>query len=222
MTVLRAILFRLSYQLRGHRWNGWPLDYWLTFALVLVVGLAWLDIVPGQRVTIYGVGVVLLVLWGLLLWAKFNQYVIFLAEVLPSSPGPVTLMNPTDKLQLRATGTFEVEGEEKTFTDLLAYYRTFGTREHAVMAIVPPSRFLLLGTRSAQEVGMWYIFFRPHTIIDLRPGTLHFGLRARPALRVARQGDKGQKIVYLSFDDHSARQQVWADLERDAPGGLAA
>ena len=217
MATARGILFRLCYQLRSHRWNGWPLDLWLSLALVLVAGLASLGLVPGRRATIYGMAAALLLLRGLVVWARRSQYVVFLAEDLPASPGPAAPLLPTDRVELRATGGFEVEGKEQQFSDLQAYFRTFATREHAVMAIVPPSRFLLLGTRPEEEVGMWYIFFQPQQILALDPGTLCFGPGARSALRVAYQEEEKQRTVYLSFDDHTNRQRIWAGLEGSAP-----
>jgi hypothetical protein len=217
MTSARAVLFRICHQLRSHRWNGWPLDLWLSFALVLIAGLASLGIVPGQRATIYGMAAGLLILWALVLWAQGRSFVLFQAEDFPTSPGPAAPLQPTDRIELRATGSFEVEGKRHRFSELLAYFRTFATREHAVMAIVPPSRFLLIGTRPEQEVGMWYIFFRPRQILELAPGTLRYGLQASPALRVAFQVEDGQDTVYLSFGDHATRQRVWADLHKDAP-----
>lgn len=217
MAVIRGVLFRLCYQARGHRWNGWPVDYWLSFVLVLIAGLASLGAVPGDRATIYTVAAVVLVLWGLLLWAKRNQYVEFVPQETPEHAGPAAPLIPADKIEVRATGTFEVEGKEHQFCDLPAHYRTFATREHAVMAIVPPSRFLALGKRPEGEVGMWYIFFQPQQILDLSPGSLGHGLETRPALRVTYE-EEAPKIVYLSFDDDTDRQRVWADLERSVPG----
>ncbi len=222
MLTLRRTLFRLSYQLSSHRWNGWPLDYWLSFALVLVAGLASLRVVPGARATIYAVVGVFLGLCVLAFWARRNHYVIFSAEDSPACPGPVAPLRPSDRIELRATGRFEVEGKEHHFSELMACFRTFATREHVVMAIVPPSRFLLLGTRPESEVGMWYIFFRPEQVLDLTLGTLRFGRRPRPALRAVCQAEKGQETVYLSFDDHAERQRVWADLQRHAALGKQA
>ena len=222
MLTLRRTLFRLSYQLSNHRCNGWPLDYWLSFALVLVAGLASLRVVPGARATIYAVVGVFLGLCVLAFWARRNHYVIFSAEDSPACPGPVAPLRPSDRIELRATGRFEVEGKEHHFSERMACFRTFATREHVVMAIVPPSRFLLLGTRPESEVGMWYIFFRPEQVLDLTLGTLRFGRRPRPALRAVCQAEKGQETVYLSFDDHAERQRVWADLQRHAALGKQA
>lgn len=213
---IRGILFKLCYQLRGHRWNGWPLDYWLSFILILVAGLASLGVIPGHSATTCAAVAGCLVLWGVLFWARRNQYVVFLAEHSPGNPGAAVPLRPNDKIKLRATGRFEVEGKEHAFTELLAYVRTFATREHAAMAIVPPSRFLLLGAWPQREVGMWYIFFRPDQILSLTPGTLYFGRHPRLALRVVYRQEEKQRTVYLSFDTPADRRRVWADLQKDA------
>jgi hypothetical protein len=235
MASLRGILFRFAYQLQSHRWNGWRLTYWLTFALVLVAGLASLDVVRGGNGVVIGAAVALMLLWGLVLWASRSRYVSFSSYRLSSSsrssgsirgsadevranPGLAAPLHPSDRIEVRATGSFEVEGKKNHFSDLQAYFRTFATREHAVMAIVPPSRFLLLGTRPRKEVGMWYIFIRPQQILEMEPGKLRFGLRERAALSVVYQEEGDRKTVYLSFDDHSQRQRVWANLESDAAG----
>jgi len=218
MATVRAILFRLAYQLQSHRWNGWRLSSWLSFALVLLAGLASLDVVRGGRATVYGAAAVFLILWGVIIWASRNRYVLFRAEDNRAKPGLAAPLTPADRIEVRATGSFEVEGKKSQFSDLQAYFRTFATREHAVMAIVPPSRFLFLGSRPREEIGMWYIFIHDRQIIDMAPGKLRFGLRERPALRVVYREEAGAKIAYLSFDDHSHRQRVWAGLDRDAAG----
>ena len=83
---------------------------------------------------------------------------------------------------MRATGYFEVEGKVHFFAHILAYWRTFATREHAIMAIVPASNFLWFGSVPDTDVGMWYIFFRPEVIREVCGGELYFGDRSSPAL----------------------------------------
>jgi len=144
-----------------------------------------------------------------------------------------------DRLMLlRATGQFEVEGKEQDFTELQAYFRTFATREHAVMAIVPPSQLLLFANWPDHEIGMWYIFFKNTDLRRIEPGKLYFGSRPRPALRLSleqevlpetspldvwggyRSGQpkikKVKRTIYLSFDTAEERQRVLADLMADA------
>lgn len=217
MIGVRRFLFRLCYQLRGHRWNGWPLDYWLALLLVLLAGLASLDVIPGGPAVIYIVAGLLVLLWAAMFWARRHRHIVFVPEDDLAIPGAAAPLQPTDKIEVRATGRFEVEGKEQTFSEILAYFRTFGTREHAVMAIVPPSRFLLLGTWPEEDVGMWYIFFQPKHIASLEPGTLLFTGEPRPALRIVYNLGDAQETVYLSFHDRASRQRIWADLRRDAP-----
>jgi hypothetical protein len=215
VNTLRRRLFWMSYQLRGHRWSGWRLDVWLSVALILVAGLAWLGWAPGGLAVVIAMAVVLLILWAAMLWAQRHQFVTFLPQQLPASPGPTAPLMPIDKVEGRATGQFEVEGKVQRFSEIRSYYRTFATGEHAVMAIVPPSRFLLLGTWPKCDVGMWYIFFRPEQVLELRAGLLHFDGAPRPALRVAYQASDRREAAYLSFDDHATRQRVWADIQKD-------
>lgn len=161
----------------------------------------------------------------LMRWAGRRMYVHFEPQLHLAHPAPACL-DPTDKVLVHATGEFAVEGKVHLFADLLAYWRTFATREHAVMAIVHRSRFLLLGQAPSQDLGMWYIFFTPETVESLAPGVIRFGRSRRPALRVAYRhapaspsGRKPPKpltrVVYLAFEDGSARQAVWADMRSD-------
>ena len=129
-------------------------------------------------------------------------------------------------MKLWATGRFEVEGKTAFFAGLLAYWRTFTSREHAVMAIVHSTRFLLLARRPDEQVGMWYMFLPPETIAEMAPGQLAFGAASGPALRIIYryvpatwQGKKPPRsfdeTVYLAFEDEEARLRVWADLLAD-------
>jgi hypothetical protein len=123
-----------------------------------------------------------------------------------------------NKLELHATGFFEVSGMRRYWVETPAQYMTFETREHCVMTRIPHSRLLLLGQSSRQEVGWWYIFFQPGMIKAIHSGCLHFGLHPRRALRleIAMPDEKGSEILYLSFDDDTSRSLVLDDLQHDA------
>jgi hypothetical protein len=125
---------------------------------------------------------------------------------------------PMNKLELYATGFFEVSGMRRYWVETPAQYMTFETREHCVMTRIPHSRLLLLGQSSQQEVGWWYTFFQPGMIKAIRSGCLHFGLHPRRALRleIAMPDEKGGEILYLSFDDDTSRSLVLDDLQHDA------
>ena len=122
-----------------------------------------------------------------------------------------------------------MQGRERFFADLTAYWRTYASREHAVLAIQHPSRFLLLGHSRDEDAGMWYAFIPPAAIAEVTPGQLRYGRQVSPGLRVvyrrqppARDGKRPPKAVvatiYLAFEDEATRVRVWADLVADNSG----
>jgi hypothetical protein len=150
------------------------------------------------------------------------MYVIFEPQSGQTSPVPRRL-DPADKVLMHSTGQFEVADKSQFFADLLAYWRTFASCEHAVMALVHRSRYLLLGQVAERDLGMWYVFFQPQMIEEIVPGMLTFGRVQRQALRVSYRyspptGSKRKppqpvtRVVYLGFEDEEARQRVWADM----------
>jgi hypothetical protein len=140
---------------------------------------------------------------------------------------------------VRATGLFEVGGKAQRFTELPAFYRSFSTREHAIMAVVQPSRRLTgLARWPEHELGTWYIFVKHNELRQVQPGVLGFGRSRRPALRLLVEQalpdkntvldawglqwgkDKSQlktrqQIIYLSFDGEAERARVLGDLMAD-------
>jgi hypothetical protein len=226
-------LLKLAYLLRHHLVGGWSLTRWtvtLAWGASALVLARWLLRGRPPLAAGHWLALALLVLGGagLLLferWGARRYYSVFTPESHVTAPAGNRLA-PEDKVKLWATGRFEVEGKTAFFAGLLAYWRTFASREHAVMAIVHPARFLLLARRPDDQVGMWYIFFRPETISDITPGEVAFGGTRGPTLRIiyryvpaAWQGKKPPKpvdeAVYLAFEDEEARLRVWADLLAD-------
>jgi hypothetical protein len=229
---MTPLLLKLAYQLRHHTLGEWSLDRWgITVGSLAAAGilLRWfLRELPPAPAWHWAILLLIIVsalgLAYLRHWAGRQMYVVFAAA--PSSVAPASRpLAPTDKVSVRATAVFEVEGKERLFADLLAYWRTFGSREHAVLAIVQRARFLLLGSVAERILGMWYVFFTPAMIETITPGTVAFGAASRPALRVAYRftppaaGRKPAALVtrllYLSFADEAGRAQVWADLLAD-------
>jgi hypothetical protein len=227
-----ARLLEFAYQLRRHRLGDWGLDRWgmtLAWGASVVILVQWLlrgrPVLPVWHWLI----LTLLILGGLGLlllrkWAARRLYVEF--EPQPRLvPPPGKALMPEDKIPLRATGRFEVNGRARVFADLTAYWRTYASREHALLAIQHRTRFLLAYS-PGEDVGMWYIFIRPDAVKGIVPGNLCYGGRSSPALRVAYrhqpptvEGKRPPKPIvataYLAFDDDVAREQVWADLAMD-------
>ncbi len=226
-----ARLFKLAYQLRMHRLGDGRLDVLgrnLAFLAVAVILVQWLlrgrPALPAWHWLTLG-----LMLFGALglvvlrIWAGRAGYVAFTPQPDLAAPAPRE-MTPDDKEAHFATGRFEVAEKRGYLADLAAYWRSFGTREHAVMAIQHASRFLV-GSLPAEQIGMWYIFFRPEDIDEVTPGVVAFGAGRRPGLRVVyrslppEDAKKPKKpvrdTVYLAFESEAGRDRVWADLAAD-------
>jgi len=213
-----ATLLKLAYQLRHHCLGEWPLDRWaVTLALIVaaIIPLRWLVLDRPQTPLAWAILVLLIGaaigVSTLRHWAARSGYVAFELQ--------------SDKIAVYPTGQFEVEGKSAVFADLLAYWRSFASREHTIMAIVRPSRFLLLGKTAARDIGMWYVFFTPGMITAITLGTIAFGRTRRSGLRVTYRFTppaSGRKppqpisqVLYIGFSDEIARQAVWADMLAD-------
>jgi hypothetical protein len=230
---MTARLCRLAYQLRLHRVGGWALDRWavtLAWGPALLILAQWFlrgqPVLPVWHWLILALvllgGLALLILRG---WAARRSYVVFAPEPALAPPAPLPLP-PEVKVPLHATGRFDVEGRERLFADLTAYWRTYASREHAVLGIQHPSRFLLVGRSRPEDAGMWYAFIPPAAIAEITAGELRYGRQTSPGLRViyrrqppAPEGKRPPKPVtatlYLAFEDEGARERVWEDLVAD-------
>ena len=225
-------LYKLAYELRTHRFADAPLDVLgrnLGILVAAIILIQWL--LRGQPPLAFWhwllLALVVLGVLGLIIlrWSAARAgYVSF--TVHPGLPAPAPFpMDPDEKEATCATGRFEVEAKGGYLADLRAYWRTFGSREHAIMAIQHPSRFLV-GSLPGERVGMWYIFFKPEDLESVAAGTLTFGALHQPGLRTIYRrvppsdGKKPKKqvreTVYLAFETEAARDRVWADLLADS------
>ena len=225
---MQATLLKIAYQLRHHCLGEWSLDRWaVSLALIAaaIISLRWFLF---STPTVWRDWAILLLLLAVVIgvstleaWGRRRMYVAFEPQV--ELPPALRRLDPADKVAVYPTGQFEVEGKSAVFADLLAYWRTFASREHTVMAIVHRSRFLLLGQTPGRKLGMWYVFFTPEMIEAITPGTIAFGGAQRLGLRVAYRHTPSQagprkaskpvtQILYIGFADEAARQAVWADM----------
>jgi hypothetical protein len=211
MSIVGFIL-KASYQLNRHRLGPLRLNL-VPLLFALVSGLIWkAGGLPGKQAALIIVLCLILVLVTLL--AKRQGFIVFRGRQLSSSPNPPELA-PDEKVAVRATGLFEVRGERRYFVEVIADFATMETREHIVMGRMLDPRFLV--GASKDDIGWWYIFFKPHTIREIEVGQVHCGLRARPAIKLGYKTAEGKvEPVYLSFDDPLQMQRVLEDLRRDA------
>jgi hypothetical protein len=211
MSVVGFIL-KASYQLSRHRLGPLRLNF-VSLLFALASGLIWRagGLIGEQTVLII---VLCLALVLVTLLAKRQGFIVFRGRQLSSSPNPPELA-PDEKVAVQATGLFEVRGERRYFVEATADFATMETREHIVMARMLDVRFLVGAPKD--DAGWWYIFFKPHTIREVVVGEVHFGLRARSAIKIGyKTNERKVEPIYLSFDDPLQMQRVLEDLRRDA------
>ncbi len=209
-------LLKLSHQLSRHYYGALPVGVWLVVLglLVAIIGL-WRRWPPAVSVL---AGIIALASLALLIWGRAQRYHRFLPDRSAVAPeAPYMPLRGLEHIKVRATGRLSVEGKERFFVDLEAIYHTFETREHAVMAHVPWSRFLLARSRR-QYAGMWYAFFKPEDIRRIEVGELEYGFQRRPALRLRYQGAKREEMVLLAFSSQSDLARALSDLYFDLAG----
>lgn len=229
---MTARLYKLAYQLRLHRLGDWTLERWvvtLAWLAAAIILLQWLfrgrPALPVWHWLVLGLVVLFALGWPVFRRiAAARQFVVFHSSPTAVLP-PGNKMDPEDKAPVRATGNFEVAEKHHFFAELEAYWRTYGSREHAVLAKAEAGRFFL-GRTPPDVRGMWYLFFKPQDVRSIEAGEAAFGNLRGPALRVAymvtpyEEGKKRQKKPYkrvtvLRFGSEADREQVWADLRYD-------
>ena len=224
MNKLIGNYYRFLYQLENHYFLEVKMRTWLNWAFFLLALIVLL--------VRFSAGLVLTILVLLIVsfislsvrWAKRRYYCHFVPESHPlPPPGPVLPLWPEDKLLHHASGHFHVEGKSGDWTHLIAYYRTFETREHAIMARQTPSSFLKYGQCNPETLGMWYIFVMPEDLLSVTQGRVYFGGMAQPGLRLRYRcfNEKGKATTlqaFLHFGSETDLERVQADLLLDMGG----
>jgi hypothetical protein len=219
----------LFYNLTRFTWADMRLIRLPQSLLVLATALWATGWLPGRW---WATGFCLLLLaalqWKLQRWRQ-QDFVRFVAST-PPTVKPQRL-DPKQKIPVQVTGRFAVENKIQRFTWLPGFYRTFATREHALLCQATKRTFLWLARWPETEVGLWYIFFTPQVIQRVQWGALQFGRHSRPALAVTYllPDDKTQRrraethtTVYLAFVDQAEGSAIFADLLVDLPDAALA
>ncbi len=228
MHALLGLYLRFLHDAARHYIFDIRLSSWLTFLLLLLAFLAWLGVIGGGAGLSLTLAALALILSLSRRWARGRYFVHFRPDKTNAAPGEQPPLWPEDKLLLRAAGHFFVRHKEHDFPNLIAYYRTFETREHAIMARNTPTRVLGLAHSNPEIEHMWYIFITPEALREVIRGELYFGARPKPALKLVYtrpekwgEPEESKKIVdvaYLSFDSEEDRRRVQADLMLDMGG----
>jgi hypothetical protein len=224
-------LITLLYALSRAEVMGGSIWRALGWALVLGPTVWFLIGAPGSWVVLIAAVGLLVALQTLLARLRRHDFVYFAEGVLPSVASAP--LDAKAKIPLHVTGLFTVEQKIQRFVWLPGFYRTFATREHALLCQVVDQRLLGIGRPPEAEIGMWYIFFTPDAIQQVRWGALHFGRHQRLAIAITytatvpkprRPGETLTLVetAYLTFRNHADGQIVLADLLYDQPGAHGA
>ena len=214
---MRGWLLQFSYRLSRHYIGSLSAGMWIVLiglAIVLVGLLPRVVISPAVMIV---AGVCALLTLALLLWGKAVSYCHFRPRRdVVERPAEARPLRGVEKVDATVTGSFSVEGKERFFADLHAIYHSFESREHAIMAHVPLTRFVGLAQSRKEYVGMWYRFFTPAMLESIDAGELAHGARTKPALRITYRGEKRSEHLYLAFESVIDQERVIADLLHDA------
>ncbi len=207
------------YLLARSQCMGLNLSRWL-YLCFTAVAFAWAVVpLPGGWVISLGWIGLLAALWIAIRLARRTDFVAFEREELVLPPG--RSISPADKLPVYVTGTLGVEQKLRTFTTVPGFYRTFATREHALLCRVYERRILGIASWPGDEIGLWYAFFTPDQIAGVELGHMQVGTGNLPALAVTcrpladatkRRKQPVQSVLYLAFLNQDDAATALADL----------
>ncbi len=213
----------LAYHLDRQRIAGVPLIRGL-YGLFIVLALVLL-LRPGTGWWLGG-GVLLglAALWGGLRVLRSREFVRFTpgAYVAPGDPKSPVALNPAAKLPVYVSGFLSVDTKVRTFAALPGFYRTFATREHALLCQARPRRFGGLATWPEEEQGLWYAFFYARQVRSLQTGEIAFDRVSFHGLKVEYEPDQPldgkskrryrRVTLYLAFPQAADWEAALADL----------
>jgi len=223
---VQPTLRTLLYAARQRQIAGGPLLRWF-FLLLFGTALLWgLGGLAGQWWVAAITGGLWVLLMGLFYRERRRDFVHF--TPLPLPPLTPTALDPQAKAPIYATGLFAVENKYQRFTWLPGFYRTFATREHALLCQLRQPTLPLFGQLPNEMLGLWYIFFASTKIVRIAYGQLGFGRQPRPAIAVTYQitipkrnrfqGEQVRnEVVYIATATEADALLVLADLCYDAP-----
>lgn len=222
---IQTFLYRVS----RHVFAGAPLIRWLLILIFLCGIVGFVGFGVGRWVVVPLCLLLILVLLFLLRQWRRVDFVQF--EELPPFNVISAPLTPDDKIPVHCTGYFSVENKSQRFTWLPGFYRTFATREHALLCKVDYQKFLGIGEWPSDDVGMWYVFFYPRDIERIQWGRLYFDNQPRLAVAVDRrvtipatnrlQRDKDViETIYLACATEDDGRKIVADLLHDLPNSI--
>jgi len=211
----RALIYHLSRQ----QVAGLPVLRWLylligactLLTLFLPTPWLWLGVLSPLSIT---------ALW---LWewsARRRNYIHF--TPLPPPPVVPVALSPSVKLPVYVSGLLAVENKARPFAGVPGFYRTFGTREHALLCQARRRSLLKLASWPAEEEGLWYAFFTAAHVHGLQTGVIAFDRRSLPGFALdytpaqplgSKRRRKPQRLtLYVAFPRQEDFQAALGDL----------
>lgn len=214
---LHAVYYALHRFLAG----GVPLSRLVSLLLLAGAAIWATGLMPGRWT---GTAVLLLLLAahvGIAAALRRRDFVEFRPSRLDET-GPAPLSHD-EKIPAYVTGLLSVEGKYQRFTFLPAFYRTFATGEHALLALVRGRSLWGLAAWPEDEAGMWYAFISPDHIQALRTGMLRFGAQplhgiaidytvTLPAKNRLRRERTTTETIYIAASGAEDAKRIVADL----------
>lgn len=164
---------------------------------------------------VYLAGIVVCLLWTALLeWVNRQHYLVFRVHPL-DLPQPSTDLRAEEKLLVSGSGHFEVSDMRRYLVQVPVVFWSTELAEHIVAAKVSAWNLAGIGVPD-MERGWWYVFLEPPHVLEIEVGTLCFGLRQHPAVRVRYTGNKHIETLYLSSDDPARLARLIKELRDKA------
>lgn len=216
----RFLLYHLDrQQLLGVRLIRWL--YIVLFLGMLLPGGWWVSLLCLLAALLLGVS----------MWQARRQGFVRFHES-PTPPVRPQPIPPSYKIAVYVSGKLTVEYKVRLFAGLPGFYRTFATREHALLCQARARKFGVSRWPQDEE-GLWYAFFMPGAIQQVRAGTIELAKQAMPALAIdyrplpapgRRQEPKLAEVetLLLAFQTEEERLGALADLLADAPATSSA
>ncbi|CAN5538390.1 hypothetical protein BH10CHL1_BH10CHL1_05300 [soil metagenome] len=217
---LRPALPTIFYKLSHHRLAGASLLRWMAGLLLVsaIVGLLWQWWVTSLSLILLTALLIVFQYW------RRRDFVTFTPDALPQVSGRA--LDVKQKIPIFVTGRFTVENKWQRYTWLPGFYRTFATHERALLCRVQNQSFLGISQWPAAEVGLWYVFFMPDQVQQVRWGRLAFGGKTRLAIAITyrihlpkprKPNHFRNENLYLAVQEPGDGYKILADLYRDVP-----
>ena len=217
------------YNISRHTFSDIVLSRWLSL-LLLLIGVVWyVGQLPLRWIMPTLCLFAIIVLVGAIHYWRKRDFVRFIEGALPTVSPEILLYE--EKIPIHVTGYLTVENRGERYTWVPGFYRSFATREHALLCMVPDRQYIRIGRWSIgrwpfEQVGMWYAFFSAADITQIRWGQLRFDHSSRPALAIdhtvivpARNRIQREKTItetlYIVCQQEEQAKRILADLQYD-------